>query len=316
MNYKTIIIGGIVAFAIFALCFLAIDYVGSPDEEKKPEVEYAVIATQESNPELISIAHKQGWIAADDTEFTTVQASEVKDLGTAFQGCQLVQLDDLRFFVGVEEIHEGAFAHADKLTSITIPATVITIDYGVLADCPALKQISVDEANTHFDSREGCNAIVCTWKGSLMIVAGCQNTVIPKNVRYIAPQAFAGCQNLSNLQLPEKMDEIGVRAFADCTALQTIDIPQGVRFVEDSTFMGCTALTTVNLPKSIERLRKDAFNGCTSLTTIKCPKKYPPIIEDAFDKYQATVYVPKGLQNRYYADRNWKDFPKVEEMPE
>ena len=83
MNYKTIILGGIAAFAIFALCFIAIDYVGAPDEEKKPEVELAVIATQQSNPELFDIARKQGWIAADDTEFTTVQAAEVKDLGTA-----------------------------------------------------------------------------------------------------------------------------------------------------------------------------------------------------------------------------------------
>ena len=314
MNYKTIIIGGIAAFAIFALCFIAIDYVGAPDEEKKPEVELAVIATQQSNPELIDIARKQGWIAADDTEFTTVQAAEVKELSTAFQGCGLKQLDDLRFFVSLEEIHEGAFAHADNLTSITIPATVTTIDYGALANCPALQQITVDEANTHFDSREGCNAIVCTWKGSLMIVAGCQNTVIPNGVKYIAPQAFAGCKNLSGLQLPEKMEEIGVRAFADCSALQAIDIPQGVRFVEDSTFQNCTALATVNLPKSIERLRKDAFSGCTALTTIKCPKKYPPIIESAFDKYLATVYVPKGLQNKYYADRNWKNFPKVEEL--
>jgi len=314
MNYKNIIIVGLVAFAIFALCFIAIDYVGRPDEEKGPEVELAVIADEKSNPELIDIARKQGWIGADDTQFTTVQAASVKSLGTAFQGCRLSQLDDLQHFVGLEEIHEGSFSHATNLKSITIPAAVTTIDYGALADLPALQQISVDTANTHYDSREGCNAIVCTWKGSLMIVAGCQSTVVPKGVKYIAPQAFAGCTGLSSLQLPEKMDEIGARAFAGCTALQAIDIPQGVRFVEDSTFMGCSALTTVSLPKSIERLRKDSFSGCNALTTIKCPRKYPPIIEKAFDSYKATVYVPKDMQNKYYADRFWKDFPRVEEM--
>lgn len=316
MNFKNIIIVAIVTLAIFALCFIAIDYVGKPDEEKGPEVELAVIADEQSNPELIDIARKQGWIAADDTEFTTVQAATVKDLGTAFQGCQLTQLDDLRHFVGLEEIHEGAFSNASNLKSITIPAAVITIDYGALAYCPALQQISVDEANTHFDSREGCNAIVRTWKGSLMVVAGCQSTVVPKGVKHIAPLAFAGCKGLGSIQLPEKMDEIGARAFADCTSLQTVDIPQGVRFVEDSTFMGCSALTTVSLPKSMERLRKDAFRGCTALTTIRCPRKYPPIIEKAFDSYKATVYVPQGMQNKYYADRFWKDFPRVEEMAE
>lgn len=307
------LIGGVAALAFFALCFWAIDYVGSPDEPKEIEVEDVVIATDRTNTPLITIAREQGWIDSEATEMTSVDASKVKDLGTAFQESQLESFDEFSYFVGVEEIHAEAFAGSSLLKRITVPANVTTIDYGALANCPALQEIKVDTANAHYDSREGCNAIICTWKGSLMLVAGCADSSIPEAVDYIAPQAFKGCTGLKTVALPERLKEIGEEAFRDCSSLTEIDIPQGVRFVEESTFEDCTALATVMLPKSMERLRKDAFKGCKSLTTIVCMKKYPPIIENAFDIYQATVYVPAGMQNKYYADRYWKDFPRVEE---
>jgi hypothetical protein len=307
------LIGGLVALAIFVLCFLAIDYVGSPDGPEEVEVKDVVIATARSNPPLITIAQAQGWIEGDASEMTSVDASKVKDLGTAFQDSQLESFDEFSYFIGVEEIHADAFAHSELLKRITIPANVTTIDYGALASCPALQEIKVDTANAHYDSRGDCNGIICTWKGSLMLVAGCANTTIPKAVHYIAPQAFKGCSALKTIALPERLNEIGEEAFRECSGLTEVDIPQGVRFVEAGTFEDCTALTTVTLPKSMERLRKDAFKGCKSLTTIVCMKKFPPVIENAFDIYQATVYVPEGKQNRYYADRYWKDFPRVEE---
>ena len=111
----------------------------------------------------------------------------------------------------------------------------------------------------------------------------------------------------------ERMEEIGDSAFMDCVALQEVSLPQGVRFVEPATFMGCKSLQTVTLTKSIERLQKNAFKGCKRLTKIVCPKKYPPIIDEAFDSYDVTVYVPAGLQNKYFSDKFWKFFKDVKE---
>lgn len=314
-NKLTWFLGGVAVLAIFALCFIAINYVGQPDEDKGPEVEDKVIATMQTNEPLINIARQQGWIEADATEMTSIDASEVKDLGTAFHNSSLTSFTEFQYFVGLAEIHNGAFAHSDRLTAITIPAYVITIDDGALAYCPALQEIKVDTANTRFDSRDNCNAIITTWKGDLKVVAGCASTVIPEKVRYIAPQAFAGCSRLKGISFPERMDEIGEEAFKDCLGLEKVAIPQGVRFVQPGMFQGCTALKEVTLSKSVERLQKDAFAGCESLTTINCAKKYPPIIEHAFDAYKATVYVPSGMTNTYYRDKYWKDFPTVKELP-
>lgn len=308
-------LGGIAALAIFVLCFFAIDFVGSPDESKKPDVEMKVIATLQTNEPLITIARQQGWIEADATEMTSVDAAEVDSIGLFFSGSNLQSFNEFRYFIGVQEIQAGAFAHADKLKEVVIPSGVVTIDYGAFADCPALEDLSVDTANTHYDSRNDCHAIICTWKGKLMLVAGCKNTVMPSNVRYLAPQAFAGVTALQKVEFPERMEEIGKEAFRGCTSLKEVEIPQGVRFVEAGTFMDCTALQSVTLPKSVERLRENAFKGCTHLVKIVTPKRYPPIVEKAFDVFTATVYVPKGQLNTYYTDKVWKKFPNIKELP-
>ena len=311
---QTWFLGGVAALAVFALCFFAIDYVSQPDEPKGPEVEKKVIATIHTNEPLIMIARQQGWIVADATEMTSVEASEVDSLGDAFVGSDIQSLKELQYFVGLKELKNGAFAHANELKEIVIPSEVVSIEDGALAYCPALESISVDTANTHYDSRGDCNGIICTWKGKLMLVAGCKNTTLTNDVRFIAPQAYKGCTALKEIEFPEKMESIGEGAFMDCTNLHSVDIPKGIRFVEASTFQGCKSLTIVSLPKSIERLRKDAFKGCSSLEKIVCPRHYVPIIEDAFDSYNATVYVPEGMENRYFIDRVWKRFKDVKEL--
>ena len=307
------LLGGLGVIIFFMLCFAAIYYVGSPDAPEEEEIEEVVIATEQTNSELISLARKQGWIAADAAEMTSIDAAAVRELGTAMQGCRLEHFDEFRYFVGVQELLPQAFAGSESMKSITIPRSVISINYGALADCPALTEIRVDTANTHYDSREDCNGIVCTWKGKLMLVAGCGTTRVIDGIRYIAPQAFRGCTALAEISLPEKMDEIGEEAFRGCTALVAFGVPQGVRFVEERTFQGCTALQVISLSKSVERLRKEAFKDCPALERIVCLKKYPPIVENAFEAHTATVVVPKGMLNTYYTSKYWKDFGKVVE---
>ena len=310
--YKQIwFLGGIATLAIFTLCFVALDFVGSPDEDK---VENEVIATLQTNEPLIKIAREQGWIDADATELNSVDVVAIDSIGTIFSGSDLQSFTEFRYFLSVKEIHADAFAHSDQLKTITVPANVSVIDYGAFADCPALEEMSVDTANTHFDSRDNCNGIIGTWKGKLMLVAGCKNTVLSDRVYHIAPHAFRGCKQLTSIAFPERMETIGDSAFMDCTALKEVSVPQGVRFVESGAFMNCKALQTLNLPKSIERLQKDAFKGCTSLTKIVCPKKFPPIIEEAFDSYNTTVYVPVGLENKDVSDKYWKYFTNVREL--
>jgi len=300
---------GLATVALFALCFWGIDYISRPDLDDTPKVEKEVIATLDSNPELILLARQQGWIKETATEMTSVDASKVTRIDSVFSGCKLETFDEFRFFVGLHEIPAAAFAHADRLRSIVIPAYVEDIKYGAFAYCPSLESVKVDTANTHYDSRQDCNAVICTWKGKLMLVAGCRNTTVPDGVRFLAPQAFAGVHGLKTVAFPERFEEIGEAAFKDCADLETIDIPQGVRFIEPETFAGCAKLHKVSIPKSVERLRQHAFYGCSSLSSMVMPKKYAPILQEPFaDERGLTVYVPKGSIPSYRRAQGWSGF--------
>lgn len=106
------------------------------------------------------------------------------------------------------------------LKSLFIPEKVTTIYNYPAYNCPNLASISVDEANTIFDSREGCNAIIKTSTNTL--IAGCKNTVIPESVTALAEYAFFKTDGLVKLELPAGLTSIGRFGIRDCTSLTTV----------------------------------------------------------------------------------------------
>jgi hypothetical protein len=113
----------------------------------------------------------------------------------------------------------GVITHA-PLKSLFIPANVKTIYEYVVYNCPNLASISVDEGNTIYDSREGCNAIIKTSDNTL--IAGCKNTVIPESVTALGNSAFFKTDGLTRLELPAGITSIGNKGIRDCSSLTTI----------------------------------------------------------------------------------------------
>ena len=70
---------------------------------------------------------------------------------------------------------------------------------------------------------------------------------VDPQVTCIPDEAFAGCSNLTELQLNEGLPEIGLAAFADCTALQRVTIPSTIIVMGQCAFYGCTNLSEVIL---------------------------------------------------------------------
>ena len=113
----------------------------------------------------------------------------------ALQNSNLKHFDEFRYFLGVQELQPETFAGSASLESITVPRSVVTINYGAFADCPGLMSLSVDTANTHYDSREDCNAIVNTSTNTMVL--GCYNSTFPSSVTAIGMCAFLGCNMCS-----------------------------------------------------------------------------------------------------------------------
>ncbi|MBQ8256970.1 MAG: leucine-rich repeat domain-containing protein, partial [Bacteroidaceae bacterium] len=161
----------------------------------------------------------------------------------------------------VTSIGDHAFVDCDGLTSVTIPNSVTSIGGHAFFYCYGLASIVVDDGNSVYDSREGCNAIIETATNTL--IAGCKNTIIPGSVTSIGDYAFYLCTGLTSVEIPSSVTSIGNYAFSDCSGLTSIEIPNSVTSIGISAFNRCSGLTsiTVNSGNSLY----DSREGCNAI---------------------------------------------------
>lgn len=135
-----------------------------------------------------------------------------------FYGCTL--LKGINIPQTVRSIGTAAFLGCFSLTAIKIPKSVTSIGRSAFRECPSLASVTVAGGNPHYDSRQGCNAIIETATGTL--IAGCRNTVIPASVTAIGYAAFDGCVFLESISIPDGVTLIGRKAFNNCTGLKDV----------------------------------------------------------------------------------------------
>lgn len=61
----------------------------------------------------------------------------------------------------------------------------------------------------------------------------------------IANEAFAFCDNLTDVALPEMMQVIGEGAFRMCSNLYSLSLPASVRYIDETAIVGCTELKKI-----------------------------------------------------------------------
>lgn len=194
-----------------------------------------------------------------------------------FEGCK--NLETISIPLGVKTIDAGVFKDCIKLESMTIPSSVTKIGRNIVAGCNSLTTLIVEDGNTVYDSRVGCNAIIVTSTNT--IIAGCKNTTIPNSVNSIGDNAFQQLSSLQSIDIPYSIISIGSRAFEEC-GLSTIVIPNSVQSIEEAAFEGCTSLSTILLPEGITNVTDNLFKGCTNLSDITIPDSVTAIGNGSF----------------------------------
>lgn len=79
-------------------------------------------------------------------------------------------------------------------------------------------------------------------------------------------EMFAGCTNLTTVNMDKNVKTIGTAAFAECTGLKSIDLTE-VKEVMSYAFIKA-GLSEVTIPSSVEKIGAITFGGCTSLETM------------------------------------------------
>jgi len=213
--------------------------------------------------------------------------------GSAF--CECSALTSVTIPNNVTTIGSYAFSGCTALTSIAIHKDITSIGDDAFADCSGLISISVAAANTKYDSRSDCNAIIETATNTLLV--GCMNTVIPGTVKKIGDKAFSRCRSLTSISIPESVTSIGSYAFRYCSGLTAITIPGGVTSIEHDTFYGCSGLKTVTIPNGVTSIGSEAFSGCSKLESVSIPNGVAAINAKTFSGCSslASVTIPNSV---------------------
>ena len=238
---------------------------------------------------------------------STIPAGVTSIGDEAFNCCS--GLTSVTIPASVTSIGNYAFDCCSGLTSVTIPASVTSIGEGVFEYCKNLATITVEDGNTVYNSRNGCNAIIET--SSNKLIAGCKNTTIPASVTSIGNYAFSGCSGLTSVEIPTNVTSIGDNAFSECNGLTSISIPSSVTSIGNDAFQGCSNLTTVTIPSSVTSIGEGAFAGCSNLVSVIVNATTPPTLgEYAFEENyddddnakDRKIYVPKASVESYKSD--------------
>jgi hypothetical protein len=179
----------------------------------------------------------------------------------------------------VTSIGDEAFNSCYKLTSVTIPNSVISIGWCSFGGCESLTSIA-----------------------------------IPSGVKSIGIQAFACCSSLTSITIPEGVTNIDKWAFSYCESLTSVTIPHGVKSIGESAFYGCIGLTSITIPNSVTSIRFNAFAKC-SLNHVYClAENVPRTNIESFGSTQidkATLHVPAASVDAYKAAAPWSGFKDI-----
>lgn len=213
-------------------------------------------------------------------------------------------------------------SYRKQITSLTIEPGVVSIGVGSFSDCTKLSEVSLPDTIRTIESAAFSN---CT---SLSAV------VIPEGVTDLGIKVFWYCTSLAQVSLPASLTSIGVGAFAWCPALTQISVadgnpfyvggdclyapngsflwcpmqlsgsyslPDGVTDIGSDAFHGCDGLTNLVVPQGVTTIGSDAFLDCSSLTELSLPASLTVVGEYAFEDSWLTAVSFAGTEDQWQA---------------
>ncbi len=200
----------------------------------------------------------------------------------------------------------NAFVDCRELTSVTLPATCVTIGRNSFKGCVSLTNDPVPSTAVSLGNGylQGCTSIT--------------EVTVPSGVTAtMAAQQYDGCTSLKKLTFAESTEPLqlslaaftsgsshtspieeltilrpinssnydsNAQPFHGMTSLKTLTLGGGLASIDATMFQGATALTTVNFLDGnvIASLGADAFSGCSSLQSIVLPEAITSIPARAF----------------------------------
>jgi hypothetical protein len=204
----------------------------------------------------------------------------------------------------VVSVGDNAFAGSGLMTTLQLPASVVSFGSFCFTLCQSLSTVNVAEENPIFLSSGGIIyekedlALFFAPRalsGNVQLLDGIKEipssafqycrldaVVIPNSVEEIKDGAFNSCPNLTEVQFGSGLKVIGREAFANCPFLQILDFSNTqLKSIAFAAFMNCEDLNIVYLSDCLETISGCAFQYC-DLIGISLPATLTTIEEKAF----------------------------------
>lgn len=120
---------------------------------------------------------------------------------SAFENC--FSLHTINLPLGLKRIGDSAFDNCQMLESFTIPQTVNDIGICAFRQCCALKEITIP------------NGVVGISDGTFYGATNLEKVILSDNLAYIMERAFYGCEHI-HIKIPQSVSYIAPNAFAQC----------------------------------------------------------------------------------------------------
>ena len=170
---------------------------------------------------------------------------------------------------GITKIPGTAFCNAEKCVSISIPASVETIETSTTPfwGTQSLEKFVVDENNSAFKSVDG---ILFSKNGETLVFFpqnhGATEYTIPDTVKNIAKYAFFVNNCLEKVTVPDTVTSIGPNAF-DGSEIKEISLGSGISEISSNCFSD-TDIKSFVIPDSVTSLDYGVFYNCYELENL------------------------------------------------
>ena len=251
----------------------------------------------------------------------------------AFSYC--TGLTSVTLSANITKIDSLIFEGCTSLTSIIIPDKVTFIDFGAFRDCTSLKEVVFK--NPQIEIGEGAFSGCALKKLSLPKGSGTTDATKPllsNSVTRIGYRSFAGCSDLSEIDIPETVmsisggigDEYWNSGAFSGTAWERaqpdgevylkhifygykgsktpengeLRIKDGTTVIADFALDGANWLKSLTLPEGLKVIGSWAFFACDKIETIDIPASVDTIYTSAFGNCSSLTAIHVSPDNPHY----------------
>jgi len=217
--------------------------------------------------------------------FTSIDGVLFKKIGTSLILIQYPCGKNTPYVIpdNTTSIKAHAFLSCTKLKTLSIPASLETIERGAFSYTSSMISISVNSNNKNFSSVEG---ILFNKENTTLIRYPCakgNSYTIPDSVTVINQTAFTGCSKLESVSIPSGVRSVEEYAFNGCKKLKSIEFTSENITIQRRAFIDCISLTSVAILSSNASLAKESFKGCNNIDSVFYNGTKNPCGNNTFD---------------------------------